>query len=280
VTAETSEVVTTAGAELYVEQRGDGPPLLMIAGGGGDAGFFSLVGDLLADSYRVITYDRRGNSRSSRRGGPMEVAQEADDALAVLQACDVLPALVFGTSGGAIVGLDLAARHPGAVAGLVAHEPPVVEILPDADVWRAHFAAVDALYREQGHEAAEALFQSEIGFAETFAPRPEAAEALQRIHRNFVEMFYVEELLPFTGYVPDVERIRANGTRVVMGLGDASRGRYYGRTPVLLAEQLDCPLVDFPGHHVAYLEEPERFVAALRTALSALGDAGASSTAS
>lgn len=268
MTADRSEVVTAAGAELYVEQRGDGPPLLMIAGGGGDAGFFSPVGDLLSDSYRVIAYDRRGNSRSSARGGQMEVAQEADDALAVLQALDASPALVFGTSGGAIVGLDLAARHPDAVRGLVAHEPPVVEILPDADVWRAHFAAVDALYREQGVEPAEALFQSEVGFAETFAPRPEAAEALERIHRNFVEMFYDEELLPFTRFVPDVERIRANGTDVVMGLGDASKGRYYGRTPVLLAEQLGCPLVAFPGHHVAYLEEPEAFVAALRSALA------------
>jgi pimeloyl-ACP methyl ester carboxylesterase len=56
--------VTTEGDDLYYEVRGHGQPLLMISGGGGDAGFFSLVADILSDEYKVITYDRRGNSRS------------------------------------------------------------------------------------------------------------------------------------------------------------------------------------------------------------------------
>ena len=52
-------------AELYVERRGTGPALLMISGGGGDAAYHTRVGDLLGDSYTVLTYDRRGNSRST-----------------------------------------------------------------------------------------------------------------------------------------------------------------------------------------------------------------------
>jgi hypothetical protein len=159
---------------------------------------------------------------------------------------------------------------PSSVEGLVAHEPPVVEVLPDADAWRAHFAAVDALYREHGREAANELLQAEMGIVETFVPLPAATEALERIDRNFSQTFFEDELLAFVGFDPDVERIRANGTRVVMGVSDASTGRYFARTAVLLAERLACPLVEFPGHHVAYLEVPEAFGTSLREALASL----------
>jgi hypothetical protein len=47
--------------------------------------------------------------------------------------------LVFGNSGGAIAGLDLAARHPGVITGLIAHEPPAVRVLPKDDPWRHFF---------------------------------------------------------------------------------------------------------------------------------------------
>ncbi|MDR9854946.1 hypothetical protein RJP21_15130 [Paenibacillus sp. VCA1] len=60
-----SGFVKTEGDELYYEVRGEGELLLMITGVGGDAGFYTYVADILADEYQVITYDRRGNSRSS-----------------------------------------------------------------------------------------------------------------------------------------------------------------------------------------------------------------------
>ena len=56
--------VTTEGDELYYEVRGQGQPLLMIAGAGGDADRYSAVTDILSDDYKVITYDQRsGTSR-------------------------------------------------------------------------------------------------------------------------------------------------------------------------------------------------------------------------
>ncbi|MCZ0991495.1 hypothetical protein O1M54_49030 [Streptomyces diastatochromogenes] len=68
-------------AELYHEIRGGGPALLLISGAGGDAGYYSAVADELADAFTVITYDRRGNSRSTGRNGtPMRLAQQAADA--------------------------------------------------------------------------------------------------------------------------------------------------------------------------------------------------------
>ena len=73
-----------AGAELYYEVRGRGPAVLLIAGATGDAGHFEQAADVLASEHTVITYDRRGNSRS-RPAGPTTLDQQADDAAALLR---------------------------------------------------------------------------------------------------------------------------------------------------------------------------------------------------
>ena len=100
--------------------------MLLIAGGGGDAGSYSEIADSLADDYTVLTYDRRGNSRSRLRTDPAKLRveeQSAEHALAVLEHNEISSASVFGSSSGAVIGLDLAARFPHAVELLVAHEP-------------------------------------------------------------------------------------------------------------------------------------------------------------
>src|SRR5262249_57720895 len=96
--------VATEGDEIYYEVRGQGPALLMIPGGGGDAGFFSPVADLLADEYKVITYDRRGNSRSTRREPQnFEISQQGRDAVAVLRAVGETAAPVFANTAGPLL---------------------------------------------------------------------------------------------------------------------------------------------------------------------------------
>src|SRR5690348_2356629 len=94
--------------ELYYEVRGSGPVLLMIPGGPMDAGGFAPLADELAPDYTVVTYDCRGNSRSSHSGSTTELTVElqADDAARLLDAVTPDPALVLGSSGGAIYGLD------------------------------------------------------------------------------------------------------------------------------------------------------------------------------
>jgi len=110
------------GAVLYYEMRGSGPLLLMVHGGSGDAGGFDAVADFLAMNYTVVAYDRRGLSRSKLDDPKSEqtVDIQSDDAYRLLNALDAGPANVFGSSGGAVVGLDLVARHPATVRTLVA----------------------------------------------------------------------------------------------------------------------------------------------------------------
>lgn len=128
-------MLSVRGATLYHEIRGTGPTLLLIPGGPMDAAGFAEIAERLADRYTVITYDCRGNSRSPHDGTADDLTVEvlADDAHRLLEAVGSGPAYVLGSSGGATYGLDLVARYPGQVRTLVAHEPPVSCLLPDAE---------------------------------------------------------------------------------------------------------------------------------------------------
>ncbi len=112
------------GAVLHYEERGSGPPLLLVHGTGAYADIWSPVLDGLARAYRVIAYDRRGFARSSPapHGG---LAEHARDAAALLKALGASPATVVGWSGGGVFALDLAASFPDCVAALILAEPAV-----------------------------------------------------------------------------------------------------------------------------------------------------------
>ncbi|MFD4601456.1 alpha/beta fold hydrolase [Streptomyces sp. NPDC058464] len=155
----TDRMLAVTGADLHYEVRGAGPALLMISGAGGDAGYYSAVAEDLADAFTVITYDRRGNSRSTGRNGtPTTLDEQAADARAVVEGLAGGRALVFGSSAGAIIGLTLAARHPEVVSGLIAHEPPAVNVLPEGDRARDFFPELAAAYAEGGAPAAGRRF--------------------------------------------------------------------------------------------------------------------------
>jgi pimeloyl-ACP methyl ester carboxylesterase len=129
-----SGVAAVNGAHLYYEVRGNGPPVLCIPGATGDAAHFGQVAGLLSDTFTVITYDRRGNSRSPRPPGwtATSIDEQADDAAGLITALDLAPAIAFGTSGGAVILLNLLLRHPDVLRGAIIHEPPIVSVLPNA----------------------------------------------------------------------------------------------------------------------------------------------------
>src|SRR5436190_8100238 len=159
-----SKTVEVPGATLYVETRGTGPVLLLIPGGPTDAGMFTDLAGRLADRYTAVAYDPRGHSRSRLDGEPEDipVALQADDAAAILAAVGNEPAYVYGNSGGATIGLELVARHPELVRTLVAHEAPIMELLPDAERWRATFAGISETYQTDGVFPAMAKFGAAV----------------------------------------------------------------------------------------------------------------------
>ncbi|MCA0456195.1 MAG: alpha/beta hydrolase [Chloroflexi bacterium] len=257
--------VTTEGDELYYEVRGQGQPLLMIAGGGGDAGFFTRAAEILAADYKVITYDRRGNSRSTRNPPQnFDIRQQSRDAVAVLHHLDERSAYVFGSSGGAVIALDMAATQPQAVRAAIVHEPPLVRIHPHHRGWHQFFAGIYWFGYTFGAPFAMMAFASQMGIPSSGyrSVPPDAADRMSKNHDFFIK----NEMLPFTNYQPDIQRLKTSGIPLFMAAGQITlkKKKFYGETASILASQLRCNLVTFPGHHISYIEHAEDWSAALR----------------
>ena len=263
--------VLTEGDELYYEVHGQGPPLLMIPGGGGDSRLYSFVTDILCDEYKVILYDRRGNARSTRNDPQnFEISQQSRDAVAVLQAVGETSALVFGSSSGAIIALDMAKTHPQAVRAAISHEPPTVRVLPDSKKWLHYFAGLHHTAYSVFAPIAILRFGLMIGWPVINGMRKADIphESGDRMREND-DFFMQQELIPVITYKPDVEQIKHNRAKVFMAAGKwtLDMQKVYGRTVPILAEMLGCEMVTFPGHHNSYVEVPEAWSAVLRDIL-------------
>lgn len=273
-----SSTLKVPGARLYYEVRGSGPLLLIIPGGPQDAGVFADLATLLADRYTVVTYDPRGNSRSTFDGEPvaLDMDVQGDDAAALITALGGGPAFVFGTSGGAQIGLNLAARHPELVEALVAHEPPTMMLLDDPSQAVAADKALYETYKRDGVEAAMGQFFAENGLeaggegeAEgppEFEMSPQDMETFARVSGNF-EYWLAHGMLPLSFYVPDVAALKAGAPRVVVGLGEGSAGQPIYAMGAALADKLGIAPVAFPGDHMGFEADAEGFVATLDRAL-------------
>ena len=259
-----AQTLDVPGARLYYQRQGAGPLLLMIGSPMDSTGFAGLASALAGD-YTVVTYDPRGLGNSSREDTTQDVTPErqADDVHRLLSALGGEPAHVFGSSGGAVVGLALVTAHPGQVRTLVAHEPPVVELLPDSAQVRAQIEDIYDTYRADGAEKAMRKFMAHTGLGDAPGQEADAArwepspEEMARM-RLTTEQFLAHLIRPTTRYRPDIEALRAASTRVVVADGATSKGQLANRTAVALAGQLGTTVVDFPGDHGGFVALPEQ----------------------
>ena len=113
------EHVRAGDLDVWVEQVGEGPDVLLIGGLGDTVESWQFQLDGLAGRYRMTAFDNRGAGRTAMPAGPVSVEQMADDAAEVLRARDIPSAHVAGFSGGSIVSQELALRHPELVRSLV-----------------------------------------------------------------------------------------------------------------------------------------------------------------
>ena len=272
--ARTTENLTVPGARLYYEVTGSGPVLLLIHGAPANADVFAPIVHLLAGDYTVVRYDTRGISRSPFDGPPQDipVAVHADDARRILATFGDEPASVLGSSGGAVIGLALAERYPEQVRMLVAHEPPLVQLLPEGDARRAAVQEIDDTYRNEGVGPAMGKFIALAGGQGEPEPpsevTPEMQAAMARIQQN-LDMLFAHYLLPITTYLPDGAALQAGPSRVVVGVGEASAGELAHDTALALAERLGTEAVTFPGGHGGYTSHPDAFAAQLHEVLRA-----------
>lgn len=259
------------GTRLRYEVGGDGPPLVLLHGNTGDGDVFQFVAAQLAQCYTVITYDARGNSRSTLSiddPGPQPVRERADDALAIIDALTNEPPFVFANSGGAVTALDLLSRYPDRVRLVIAHEPPMFTVLPDAADHAVFFADVHATFLREGADAAMRMFAAGIGVAAQSRPAdptqlpPAIGEMFARMHAN-VPFFLGNELLEVVGYRPDVPALAESADRLIFGIGADSREFRPALPALALAPTINAELVEFPGDHAGFLSSAEPFVTTL-----------------
>lgn len=224
--------VQTEGDTLLYKITGQGTPLLLIAGGGGAGDLYLPLADALARTCKVITYDRRANAGSTMNfPETFDLAQQARDVLAVLQASGESSAFVFGNSSGAVIALEFARLYPEACRGVIAHEPPLAALHPDKEKWLAFFeSCYNTAFRPGGPSLAATRFLFGIQVpvfslirAQMKAmqygkdePKPAAGKILSQAATRYL---IKQELLPVTHYLPDISHIRQNKERYLIAVG-------------------------------------------------------------
>lgn len=163
-------LLRAGGTALYYEVVGEGEPLVFVHGSWTDHTSWqpAIEADIRA-SFRVISYDRRGHSRSEAVSGQGTRRQDEDDLQALIEQLGPAPAHVAGNSFGAIITLGLAARRPDLFRSITVHEPPLLTIVADDPAAMeelrptgASIAAALALLRQGENQQAARLFVDEV----------------------------------------------------------------------------------------------------------------------
>jgi pimeloyl-ACP methyl ester carboxylesterase len=264
------------------EAASDRRPLVLIGQPMTAEGFTTLASHFT--DRTVVTYDQRGLGRSTRSDGHQRQVPDvsADDLHAIVTAVGLGAVDVFGSSGGAVNGLAWVARHPEDVHTLVAHEPPMLGVLPDAQRAFAAEHAVQERYAADGWGAGMAAFIAMTmvhgEFTDEFLSQPHPDPAAFGMPKDD-DGTRDDPLLSgvandVTAFRPDREALLAAPTRVVLAAGIESKDAITWRTAAATADLIGEPLTEFPSHHGGFLGgefgqqgEPEAFAHRLRAVL-------------
>src|SRR5689334_23412015 len=229
----TTHTLSTTEADIVYDVHGplptaDGrPPLFMIGQPMAASGFGTLASHF--PDRTVVTYDPRGLGRSTRADGRFDNSPtvQASDVHALIEALGAGPVEMFASSGGAVTALALVSAYPDDVITLVAHEPPLIPVLPDAAAAERARAAVRDAYEAGGRGAGMAAFivmgswrgeYTEEYFAQP-APDPASFGMPAEDDGSRDDPLLSDRSWAISSYRPDVDALVAAPTRVVIAVG-------------------------------------------------------------
>ena len=288
----TTHILETPDADIVYDVRGrlttsDGRRPLFMIGQPMDASGFATLASYFPDRV-VVTYDPRGLGRSVRKDDRVDNSPtvQAHDVHAVIKALGAGPVDMFASSGGAVTALALVGAYPDDVTTLVAHEPPLIPVLPDAAAAERARAGVRDAYEARGWGAGMAAFIAMTSLRGEFTddyfarPAPDPAQFGMPTEDNGSrdDPLLSDRSWAVSGYRPDFEELAASPTRIVIAVGEESTGIFTGRTSAATAELLGQEPTVFPSHHggftgpeSGYPGQPEAFARKLREVLE-VGD--------
>ena len=287
LTDPTTHTLEVPGAVLtYDLRRNDSsksPVLLIIGSPMGASGFGTLAGHF-ADRT-VVTYDPRGVERSEEADSTTESTPDdhADDLHRLIAALDVGPVDLFATSGGAVNGLALVAKHPEQVRTLIAHEPPAAQVVPDREAALAASRDVHDTYLREGMGQGMAKFIALVShkgpiptdYVDQPPPDPAMFGLPTEDDGSRTDPLLGQNILSITHYQFDFDALKAASTRIVIAAGAESEGELACRAAGVVAERLGTTPVTFPSGHAGFLGgeqgqtgDPDGFAATLREVLA------------
>jgi len=259
------------GAQLSYEVTGSGPLLILIPGAAGTGEVFRPLAHALISQYQVVTYDRRGFSRSSLEGPQDDghrLSTDADDVRRLIEHLSDRPTTVFGNSSGALVALEVISHFPERVQMVVAHEPPAVALLPDAPAWWAFFDGVYDTYRKEGLPKAMHQFASgTVGSADHRVIEHAMREHMNEYTLSNARYWMEYELRQYPRLGLDLATLAANAELIVLAGGRDSQDQMTYQPNRVLARRLGLEIVDLPGGHLGFLSSPSEFAQELIDAL-------------
>jgi pimeloyl-ACP methyl ester carboxylesterase len=284
----TTHMLTTDEADIAYDLHGpiptvDGRPPLFMIGQPMDAGGFATLASYFPERT-VVTYDPRGLGRSIRKDGRTENSPtvQADDVHGVIEVLGAGPVEMFASSGGAVTALALVTAYPDDVSTLVAHEPPIIPVLPDAEAAERARAGIREAYEARGSGAGMAAFIAMASWQGEFTeeyfaqptPDPAAFGMPSEDDGRRDDPLLSDRSWAVSSYRPDTGRLLATPTRIVIAVGEESTGTFTGRTAVATAEALGQQATVFPSHHggfmggeFGYAGQPEAFARKLHAVL-------------
>src|SRR5690349_6516568 len=278
-----THVLETDKEAITYDVHGEGGRPLMMIGQPMDASGVTALRAQFPDRT-VLTYDPRGLGRSTRADGRFDNSPtvQASDVHALIEALGAGPVEMFASSGGAVTALALVTAHPDDVITLVAHEPPLIDVLADAEAAKRALAGVRDAYESNGRSAGMASFIAMTSWRGEFtdayfarpAPDPAAFGMPAGDDGTRGDPLLSDRSWAVSGYRPDPDALAAAPTRIVIAVGEESEGVFTGRTARATAALLGQEAAVFPGHHGGfvggdgpYAGKPEAFARRLRDVL-------------
>ncbi|GAA5800694.1 Alpha/Beta hydrolase protein [Helicostylum pulchrum] len=250
------------GASIYFEVEGNGPYILFVPGGDGGGAVFTPLRSHLTKHFTIVTYDRRGYCRS-KLSGPQDYENrldvEADDIYKLMRSLTSETFIIFGSSSGGAVSLKYLTKYPNTIYKMFVHEPMTnLDALPDSEYLRIFHTGLYDTYKKEGKDAAIKIYGKK--YLNDLDYHMIVCKQLGDKRHNW--SFHLEhEVQVYPFYITNTDMIKNNKEKLVLLYGIECVNSFVYRPVKSISEYLDKELHPFPGGHLGYLTETDKFAA-------------------
>jgi pimeloyl-ACP methyl ester carboxylesterase len=275
MTTEIEELATAVVNDVGLSYEVTGTseiPLVMVHGSWFSRRVWDWVVPQLAESFRVVTYDRRGHGESERPSGQGSVREDVADLAALIEHLGLAPAWVVGQSFGGSITLRLAGERPDLLRGIIAHEPPLFSLVADdpavapmLEEATQTVAAVAERIASGDHAGAAEQFVEELLGQGRWTQLPAEIRQMMTEHApTYLDEANDPEQLAF-----DLGWIRGFTRPALLTQGDQSPPPFAAVIPRLAEVLPSAEVRKFPGAgHPVHVEQPEDYAEAITAFVS------------